>query len=256
MEGNPRVEKCLLSHWHRDHIGGVQDLREVCPGARFYKHTPSLDPDGVLGGMGAVVEEVWDGQVFNCGGGGGEEGEERAGEMGMEFEIKALHCPGHTRDHMAFVVTKGYGEEEGAIFTGDNVLGHGTAVFEDLATYLSSLERMGESTRAGVRAYPAHGAVIEDAKGKIEEYIAHRQQREQEAVAVLGGHHANSTPEQEGQSEYGSMEMVKVIYKAYPESLHAPAEGGLLQVLKKLEGEGKVQEVEGGKWKLGPKSAL
>ena len=105
--------------------------------------------------------------------------------------------------------------------------------------------------RGTIRAYPAHGSVIEDAKAKIEEYIAHRRQREQEAVAVLAGKHGN----QDGvvKEEWGSMEMVKIIYKQYPEGLHAPAEGGLLQVLNKLEGEGRVETVEGGKkWRARP----
>ena len=50
---------------------------------------------------------------------------------------------------MAFVL-----EEENAMFTGDNVLGHGTAVFEDLAVYLDSLTRMREQFHG--RAYPGH----------------------------------------------------------------------------------------------------
>lgn len=63
--------------------------------------------------------------------------------------MRAFHCPGHTTDHMAFVL-----EEENAMFTGDNVLGHGTAVFEDLAVYLDSLSRMREQFHG--RAYPGH----------------------------------------------------------------------------------------------------
>lgn len=40
------------------------------------------------------------------------------------------------------------------MFTGDNVLGHGTAVFEDLAVYLNSLSRMRDQFHG--RAYPGH----------------------------------------------------------------------------------------------------
>lgn len=50
---------------------------------------------------------------------------------------------------MAFVL-----KEENAMFTGDNVLGHGTAVYEDLAVYLDSLSRMREQFHG--RAYPGH----------------------------------------------------------------------------------------------------
>ena len=45
------------------------------------------------------------------------------------------------------------------------------------------------------------------------------------------------------------MEMVKIIYRMYPENLWGPAEGGLLQVLDKLRGDGRVVEKDG-KWKV------
>ncbi|KAA6408993.1 MAG: hypothetical protein FRX48_07337 [Lasallia pustulata] len=107
---------------------------------------------------------------------------------------------------------------ESAIFTGDAVLGHGTAVFEDLPAYMASLERMRREF-AG-RAYPAHGAVVEDGRARIDE------------------------------------ELVKVVYKDVPESLHEPAERGVVQVLGKLEGEGKVVQVAGGRWELAGVAAL
>ena len=66
--------------------------------------------------------------------------------------LKAIFTPGHANDHMAFTL-----EEENAMFTGDNVLGIGTAVFKDLHIYLQSLERM--KTTTPNRLYPAHGYV-------------------------------------------------------------------------------------------------
>jgi glyoxylase-like metal-dependent hydrolase (beta-lactamase superfamily II) len=211
-----------------------------------YKNRPNLDPGGILKGGVANIE---DGQTFSTG-----EGKDR-------FTIRALHCPGHTEDHMAFVVTESSGEEERAMFTGDNVLGHGTAVFEDLAVYLNSLHLMSEAIGKGARAYPAHGAVLENGKATIEMYIKHRQQREDEALRVLGtGRVDGVSNEKPGVEivarEWGSMEMVKVIYKDVPENLHGPAEGGLLQLLRKLEGEGKVEKGNNGKWRLGKKAVL
>lgn len=138
---------------------------------------------------------------------------------------------------MAFVL-----EEEGAMFTGDNVLGHGTAVFEDLAVYLESLGSM--KGEFGGRAYPGHGDWIGDGRARVEEYIRHRQMREDEVLGVLrgsggaGGSGKGRTPR----------EVVKVVYKDVPENLHAPAEAGVVQVLRKLEGEGKVGRREEGRW--------
>jgi len=243
------VSTCLLSHWHHDHIGGMVDFQSLCPDAKIYKNSPSLNPDGILKDDMEVLE-IQDGQTFST------------GEEGEGFKVKALHCPGHTKDHMAFIITESSDEKElGAMFTGDNVLGHGTAVFEDLATYLKSLHLMSENIEKGVRAYPAHGAVIEEGKDKIEFYIKHRLQRENEALQVLRTGRVDAASDEKPGTEvvakeWDSMDMVKIIYKEYPENLYAPAEMGLLQVLKKLEGEGRVVREEGGGWKLGPKSVL
>lgn len=220
---------------------------ELCPEAKVYKNKPNLNPDGILKGLD--VQDISDGQIFSTG-----DGNDR-------FTIQALHCPGHTADHMAFIVTESSDGDHGAMFTGDNVLGHGTAVFEDLAVYLNSLHLMSDRIAVGARAYPAHGAVLENGKATIEMYIKHRQQREDEALRVLRTGRvdevSNKKPGAEVMArEWGSMEMVKVIYEDVPENLHGPAEGGLLQVLRKLEGEGKVEKADSGKWRLRKKAVL
>lgn len=141
-----------------------------------------------------------------------------------------------------------YFEDEDALFTGDNVLGHGTAVFEDLPTYLNSLEKMRHVFKG--RAYPGHGDVVQDGPAKIQEYIQHRQLRENQVLAVL--------KEGEG-GDWSSMEIVKVIYKDVPESLHVPANGGIVQILDKLLREEKVEVDEGGgegRWRIRDRAAL
>lgn len=213
-EENARVSTVLLTHWHHDHVGGVAQVRELQPDVDVRKF---VSPSGQGDAGWRAIE---DGEVISCEG----------------ARLKAVYSPGHTDDHVGFVL-----EGDGALFAGDNVLGHGTAVFEDLALYMSSLERM-----AGVvegRLFPAHGDWVEDGRAKVREYIEHRKQREREAVDVLG------RQREDGQSGWGSMELVKVIYAAYPDYLHVPAEGSLRHVLRKLEGEGKVRE-ERGRWSL------
>ena len=147
-------------------------------------------------------------------------------------------------------------EEEDAMFTGDNVLGHGTAVFEDLPTYLKSLEKMRATFRG--RAYPGHGPVIEDGPSKILEYIKHRKEREDQVIQVLKS--SKSSPDADVQAgeanEWTSMEIVKIIYKDVPETLHLPANGGVLQVLRKLEEEEKViQDSATEKWRIRDRAA-
>jgi glyoxylase-like metal-dependent hydrolase (beta-lactamase superfamily II) len=133
-----------------------------------------------------------------------------------------------------------------------DVLGHGTAVFEDLPVYLSSLQRM--QNRVSGRGYPGHGAVIENATTKITEYINHRQQREEEVIRVLRYGKldvADNEPSPERTASWTPIELVKVIYRNVPKSLHLPASHGVLQVLMKLEAEGKVvHDTETGKWRI------
>jgi endoribonuclease LACTB2 len=221
------VERVLLSHWHPDHVGGVRDVLTLSPSAtgevKVFKNRP--DPG---------QENISDGQIFETQG----------------AKLRAFHSPGHTVDHMAFIL-----EEENAMFTADNVLGHGTAVFEDLATYLKSLEAMEQQFQG--RAYPGHGDVIEDGRAKIGEYISHRREREEQILGVLRDSGGKEGGEAEAEEGWSSMGIVKVVYKEYPENLWAAAEGGVVQVLRKLEGEGRVRQVAGGRWGLGEsRSAL
>ncbi|KAH6637665.1 beta-lactamase-like protein [Boeremia exigua] len=214
-EHNITIDTVLISHWHHDHTQGVPDLLVHSPDTKVHKNNSDGNSDWL---------SISDGQIFSIEG----------------ATLRAFHCPGHTVDHMAFIL-----EEEDAMFTADNVLGQGTAVFEDLATYMTSLETMEKQFKGC--AYPGHGPVIKDGPGKINEYIKHRRQREQQVLAVLA-------TEREG--GWTSMEIVKVIYKDYPENLWEPAERGVIQILEKLKGEGKVVKESKGTWSLSGKASL
>ena len=121
---------------------------------------------------------------------------------------------------------------------------------------MASLERMRREF-AG-RAYPAHGAVVEDGRARIDEYIRHRRQREGEILLALRGGGGAGGGRGGGDAGLAKTprELVKVVYKDVPESLHEPAERGVVQVLGKLEGEGKVVQVAGGRWELAGVAAL
>lgn len=212
------IDRALLTHWHHDHIQGVPDLLSHSPATKVYKNDP---PDDWLA--------IHHGQKFETQG----------------ATLRAFHSPGHTTDHMAFVL-----EEEDAMFTADNVLGQGTAVFEDLAAYMTSLEHMAHAF--GGRAYPGHGPVIEHGPARIKEYIQHRKQREQQVLDVL----ATEDKHTHKRGGWTSMDIVKVIYKDYPENLWEPAERGVVRVLEKLKGEKRVWYDEArGTWGLSGKSS-
>ncbi|KAG8426464.1 hypothetical protein J3459_008118 [Metarhizium acridum] len=101
--------------------------------------------------------------------------------------------------------------EEDAMFTADNVLGQGTAVFEDMSEYLRSLHQMRELFSG--RAYPGHGPVVEDGPGKITEYIEHRQQRVDQVLQTMRG---DDDGIDASGTKWSAMDLVKIIYSDVP----------------------------------------
>jgi glyoxylase-like metal-dependent hydrolase (beta-lactamase superfamily II) len=97
---------------------------------------------------------------------------------GQRFGPLAVHSvPGHARDHLAFVW-------QGACFTGDAVLGEGSVfVSEDLGAYLEALQRLRQLPLKVI--CPGHGPPVWDPKGKLDEYVAHRRERERKLLAAL-----------------------------------------------------------------------
>lgn len=204
---NAVVEKALITHFHHDHVGGISDLRKLSPDTVIYKNSPEDNQD----------KGINDGDEFSVEG----------------ATLKAVYTPGHAHDHMCFLL-----EEENAIFTGDNVLGHGTTVFTDLKEYMDSLQKMLDLKPA--HAYPAHGQLIEEAQKKLQEYIMHRQMRESQIMRQLQAVRGEKDGDQ---AAVTSMELVKGIYVDVDPGLHVAAEGGVVQVLDKLEKEGRVGRV-------------
>ncbi|KAJ0120543.1 hypothetical protein J7T55_015272 [Diaporthe amygdali] len=153
VDSNTGLSHVLLTHWHGDHTGGVPDLLRLYPDLdkSIYKNTPS-----------STQQPIEDGQVFEVEG----------------ATVRAVHAPGHSLDHMCFIL-----EEENAMFTGDNVLGHGTAAVEQLSTWMDSLRIM-QSHRCQV-GYPAHGLPIRDLPRKIDLELASKTRRETKVLAAL-----------------------------------------------------------------------
>ena len=211
----------VLTHHHHDHIGGVSDLLNLAgPSLRLGKFTgvPELNEgvDHHRSGMTTTpLVSLKDGEVLQVEG----------------ATLRVLHTPGHTKDHLCL-----YLEEDRALFSADCILGQGTAVFEHLGSYISSLEKL--LPFKPERIYPGHGPVITAGEAKIREYISHRNARELQIVEFM---RANG-----GAGPLTAMQMVKQIYAAYPEALHEPAKGSVLLHLGKLEEEGRVARVRAG----------
>lgn len=204
------VKAAVITHWHHDHTGGIADLVNAFPEVKIYKNSPEVGQLALQDGDSFTIEGA---------------------------TLTAHHTPGHTKDHMALTLA-----EEDAMFAGDNVLGQGTAVFEELATYLRSLSKM--KTLFSGRVYPGHGPVVENGLEKINEYIEHRRQREEEVLRAMTAGNASSSSD-----TWTAMAIVKTVYKDVREDLHEAACGGVLQMLAKLEQEGRVKQTKDG-WQL------
>lgn len=161
-------------------------------------------------------------------------------------KVKVVHTPGHTTDHCILFMN-----ETEAVFSGDCILGEGTAVFEDLYEYMKSLEQI-LSIKPTV-IYPGHGNIIkvsdlgllrcltrkrnlivfrsQDPVPKIQYYIDHRNKREQQIMAVFSSH-----PD----TWQSDMDLVEIIYAETPRNLWPAAASNVNQHLSKLKREKRI----------------
>ena len=101
------------------------------------------------------------------------------------LEIRVVATPGHTADSLSFVLPA-----EGAVLTGDTVLGRGTTVVAhpdgQLGAYLDSLDRLHALAAAHevTTIWPGHGPVIDDALAVLDYYLAHRRERLEQVEAA------------------------------------------------------------------------
>jgi glyoxylase-like metal-dependent hydrolase (beta-lactamase superfamily II) len=100
----------------------------------------------------------------------------RHGDIGSPpFDVYFI--PGHADDHLVFV-------SGGAAFTGDAVLGQGSVfVSGRLREYLDGLRQLRALALDVI--CPGHGDPVTDPAGKLDEYLAHRAERERKLLAAL-----------------------------------------------------------------------
>ena len=96
----------------------------------------------------------------------------------------AIDAPGHTNDHAIF-----YLASEGALFTGDTILGEGTTVIAPpggaMRPYQRTLQRLADEFGDARVIYGGHGPPVFEPRAKIAEYIEHRRMRETQILEAL-----------------------------------------------------------------------
>ena len=154
-----QVAQILLTHHHSDHSAGAARLAALT-GAPVL----AADPAYRLGDTG-----LGPGDVLTAAG----------------CEVAVVATPGHTRDSVCLLLPA-----DGALLTGDTVLGRGTTVIAQdgsLADYLGSLDRLralADEARLQV-LLPGHGPLLADPAAALDFYIAHRRERLAEVTAAL-----------------------------------------------------------------------
>ncbi len=159
--GDRRVARIVLTHGHRDHSAGAARFA-VMTGAPVL----ALDPAHRLGGEGLTAGDVL--TAAGC-------------------EVRVIATPGHSADSVSLLLGA-----DGALLTGDTVLGRGTTVIArdgGLGDYLRTLDALRTlAASAGLRVLlPGHGPLLADPAGVLDYYIAHRRERLDQVRAALAG---------------------------------------------------------------------
>jgi glyoxylase-like metal-dependent hydrolase (beta-lactamase superfamily II) len=145
--------RILLTHGHGDHAGGAAALAKAL-GAPVYG--PASTQFSPLGEGDSIPTD--------------------------EGELTALSTPGHTRDHLAFLWSRG-----NVLFAGDLLLGRGNTTWLGeypgcVADYLASLDRVEALAPAVI--YPAHGGPLRNPEATLRKFRDHRLERLQELKAI------------------------------------------------------------------------
>jgi glyoxylase-like metal-dependent hydrolase (beta-lactamase superfamily II) len=227
IEEGRRVREIILTHHHPDHVAGVGALSQHL-GGRVPVAAHQLTADALRGRV-SVDRFIEDGDEI-----------ELAGTPALS--LRAMHTPGHTRGHLSF-----YEERTGALITGDNILGLGSVLIDppegSMRDYLASLERYRQLLPNIKVLFGGHGPAVASPRAKIEEYIAHRLERERNILqAVRAG--ASSPPE-----------IVRRVYTDVSPKAHAMAERAVLAHLEKLEAENFVAHTSDGEFVAKEESA-
>ncbi|MCK0207475.1 MBL fold metallo-hydrolase [Starkeya koreensis] len=175
------VTHIFLTHTHRDHSGALAALK-AATGAPTYAEGPhraarrlhaqevnTLDASGDRSFLPDVA--LADG----------------ARVEGAGWALTALATPGHTANHMAFVLEADAARSEGVIFVGDHVMGWSTTIVAppdgSMSAYMDSLRRL--HARPESFYLPGHGGPIRQGPAFVERFLRHRQSRERAILRAL-----------------------------------------------------------------------
>ncbi len=209
-----RITHILVTHTHNDHSPATRSLQ-----ARVDAPSYGYGPHGT--GRFEPGEEVEEGADRDF----APDLRVRDGDVvqGEGWTVECVHTPGHTSNHICYGL-----REEGALFSGDHVMGWSTTIVSppdgDMGEYMRSLERLLARDDACYR--PTHGPPIPEPRAFVRACIAHRKERFDQILRCLA------------QGLERVSDMVPVIYHDLPRSMHPAAARQVFAALVHLVEEG------------------
>ncbi len=172
--GKRPITHILVTHAHRDHVDGLGAL-QAATGAKTYGFGRGALPSakGAEPEDSEYVNHAYVPDVHVEGG---------AQVKGEDWELHALHTPGHAPDHLCFAL-----QGRGVVFSGDHVMAWNTSVVAPpegrMADYLRSLELL--LARDNEMLLPGHGGRILESRRIVKAYLLHRRWREQAILEAV-----------------------------------------------------------------------
>jgi glyoxylase-like metal-dependent hydrolase (beta-lactamase superfamily II) len=170
--GARAVSHILVTHTHRDHSPAAAALKEWSGATTYGLPLAMMATSGEV-----MVDEAHDHDFIP----------DMRVQDGLKIEgdgfvLEAVATPGHTANHICYALC-----EEGALFSGDHVMGWSTSVIAPpdghMGQYLASLEKL--RARDDRIFYPTHGSPIASPRDWLSQLIAHRRLREVQIVEAM-----------------------------------------------------------------------